>query len=227
MLLYAGALVERPPGPKYVAKLPFCELSFPGALPKPATLHRFGASLPEGFLTSLVVPQSCLRSASGTLRVDEELEARFAWLLEAADALSARFLVISTAADLTPGQRDRDRLSELFARIPRPGRRMLVWDPKGLWEREEIERVAEREGVLAAFDPLEDETPDGDIVYARLRTVGARNRITSGMLTETLARLIDAAPDEAYVAIQSERSFKEAVTLAAIAAGQDDGELLE
>src|SRR5690606_7369207 len=149
------------------------------------------------------------------------------WLCEAADALRVRSLVIPTAADLTPGQRDRDRLSAFFARIPRPDDRTLVWDPKGLWEREDIEDIAEREGILAAFDPLEDEAPPGDVLYARLRTVGARNRITGGMLTEALARLIDAAPDEAFVAIQSERSFKEAVTLAAIAAGQDDGELLE
>ena len=99
MDLHAGALVERPPGPKYTATLHFCELAFPGALPKASTLTRFGASLPKDFMTSLVVPSSCLRSAAGPLRFDADLEARFAWVVEAASALRLKALGVTLAID--------------------------------------------------------------------------------------------------------------------------------
>jgi hypothetical protein len=227
MDLHAGAVVDRPPGPKYTATLHFAELSFPGALPKVGTLARFRAALPEGFLCALVVPPSCLRGAGGPLRMDDELEARLTWVSEAAEALAARALVVATRPDVTPGQRDRDRLAAYFARLPRTGGRDLVWAPRGLWEREDVERFAEREGLLAAFDPLEDPAPAGPVLYARVRTIGARSRISSGMLVDLADRLFDTDAEQAFVSIESPRSFREAAALQAIAAGQEAPELPE
>lgn len=227
MDLHAGALVERPPGPKYTATLDFCELAFPGAPPKASTLRRFRASLPEAFLVSLVIPPSCLRSSSGPLRFDDELEARFAWVLDAAAALSAKALVVPTGADVTPGQRDRDRLAALFARLPRAEGRHIVWAPSGVWEREQVEALAAREGVLPSFDPFEDPLPEGPVVYARVRTIGARSRISSGMIFDLAEFLLESGCDEAFVAIESPRSFREAVALQTVAAGGEAPELPE
>lgn len=226
MDLHAGALLQRPPGPKYTGTLHFCELGFPGALPKASTLTRFRSSLPEGFLVSLVLPPSCLTSAAGPLRFDDELEARFVWVTDAIAALAPDVLVVPTSPALTPGQRDRDRLSAFFARLPREGRH-VVWAPRGLWEREEIEHLAAREGVLPAFDPFEDPLPDGPVVYARVRTIGARSRISSGMIEDLAEFLLESGCDEAFVAIDSQRSFKEAAALQTIAEGGEAPELQE
>ncbi len=221
MEFHAGAVLDRPPGPKYTASLHFAELAFPGALPKTSTLSRFRAAVPEDFLCALVIPPSCLRGTGGPLRMDAELEARLTWVKDAAEALGARALVVPTTPEVTPGQRDRDRLAAYFALLPRAEGRDLVWSPRGLWEREEVERLADREGVLAAFDPLEDPIPEGPVLYARLRTIGARSRISSGMLVDVVERLAETEADEAFVAIESPRSFKEAAALQAVAAGQE------
>ncbi len=227
MNLHAGALVERPPGPKYTATLHFCELAFPGALPKASTLARFGASLPEGFLTSLVLPPSLVRSAAGPLRFDADLEARFGWIADAATALRLTAIVVPTGPDVTPGQRDRDRLAAYFARLPRAEGRHIVWAPSGVWEREQIEALAAREGVLPAFDPFEDPLPEGPVVYARVRTLGARSRISSGMILDLAEFLLESGCDDAFVAIESPRSFKEASALQTVAEGGEAPELPE
>jgi uncharacterized protein YecE (DUF72 family) len=227
MDIHAGAVLDRPPGPKYTSSLHFAELAFPGALPKTSTLARFRAAVPKGFLCALAIPQSCLRGAAGPLRMDEQLEGHLGWISDAAEALDARALVVPTPPEVTPGQRDRDRLAAYFARLPRKDGRDVVWAPRGLWEREEIERLAGREGVLAAFDPLEDPIPAGATLYARLRTIGARSRISSGMLVDLVDRLGEAEATEAFVVISSPRSFKEAAALQAVAAGQEAPELPE
>src|SRR5699024_3443531 len=134
----------------------------------------------------------------------------------------ASALVVQTPADVTPGQRDRDRLAAYFDRLPRADGRELVWDPRGLWEREEIEKLASRYGWVAAFDPLEDPVPPGDVVYARLPTIGARNRISNGMLFDVLEKLSTADAEELFVAIASPRSFQVASTLQSLVTG--DGE---
>ncbi len=216
--LYVGAQLDRPPGPKYVESLIFAELAPKPPLPKPKTLAGWRGGLPEGFVLSLVAPRAAVASRRGPMRFDEELEAGLGWFLEAAAALDARVLVVPTEADITTGQRDRDRLAAYFDRIPRD--RVVVWAPSGLWEPDQAHRLATKLGIQAAFDPLEDPVPPDPIVYGRMRAIGGRQRFTEGMLMDAFAEIVAAEPDEAFVAIESPRSFKEATRLVQIATGE-------
>lgn len=214
--IHAGAQLDRAPGPKYVEALHFAELALVPPLPRPETLTEWRSRMPEGFVVSLVAPRPAVASSAGAMRMDEELEAGLRWLSDAAAALDARVIVVPTEADTTTGQRDRDRIAAYFDRV-RSDARKVVWAPSGLWEADLARPFASKHGIELAFDALEDPVPEVEVVYARLRAIGGRQRFSEGMLEEAVERITEAGASEAFVAIISPRSFKEATRLAQIA----------
>lgn len=218
-VIHAGALIDRAPGPKYLEVLDFAEIAPAEPLPKRSTLQRWREQIPaEGFATSFVVPQAARRGDKGALRFDDAMRASFEWAREAADALGARFVVLPTGPELTTGQRDRDLLAAWLEAFAPPQGRDLVWHPSGLWDWEIARPLALKLGVILAFDPLETDPPPGDLLlYGRLRAIGARARFNETVLLDLLDALQGSDADEAYVAIESPRSFKEAARLAQLA----------
>ncbi len=211
-ILHVGATVERPPGPKYSAALGFAELTFPSSWPRRSTLAKWrkGAGDLE---CAVVAPRGVTHGDRGPFRWDEGLEERFRWYLEALEALDAHAL-IPTGSDVTTSSRDRERLAAFLARIPRREGRHVVWAPRGLWTLELALPFAAELEVLCAFDPLEDDLlPPGPVAYARLKTLGGRQRFSEGLLYELVEALQEGGYDEAYVALESDRSFQEAVRL--------------
>ena len=215
--LYVGALLERPPGPKYLEALPFAELSFPGSLPSSKVVTRFKESLPEGFRVALVAPTAA-RGLRGGLELDERGKEALLWLREAATTLHAD-IVVPTAGGLTTSGRDRERLRAYFEALPDIEGRIKVWAPRGLWENELAYPMARELGVVCAHDPLTDEPFEGTITYGRIEAIGARQRFGEGLLYDALEALLAGEPDVAFAAIESPRSFNEAVALQQLARG--------
>jgi hypothetical protein len=166
---------------------------------------------------ALRAPKTALIGARGPLRFDAELEAGLSWLLAARDALNAKLVVLATPADLTPGPRSRELLAAYVAKLPRDPERPFVWAPQGAWERELAERVASDLGLVLAFDPLEEDCPEGPIAYARLVAIGARRSFSPALLEDALESIPSHL--ESYAVIESERSFPQASMLQKIAAG--------
>jgi len=216
-LIHAGALLDRAPGRKYVGALDFAEIAPAEPLPRVATVRRWRGEIPDGFITSFVVPTAACRSPKGPLRFDDAMTAAFEWARENAEILEARFVVVPTPSDVTTGQRDRDLLAAWFERFEPPEGCELVWHPAGLWEPEIAAPFARKLGVRLAFDPLEAEPSDEPLLYARLRALGMRTRFTETLLLDALDALQSSEAAEAFVAIESPRSFKEASRLAELA----------
>ncbi|MCA9610838.1 MAG: hypothetical protein KC619_34820, partial [Myxococcales bacterium] len=184
--IHAGALLERPPGPKYAAALDFAELALPEPRPTDKTIRRWASELPDGVALSLVVPADAVRSPKGPLRFDEAMDGALQATREAAKILGARFAVLTTGADVTTGPRDRALLRAWVERWSGDAVQ-LVWQPTGLWEPEQAIPYAHELGLLYAFDPLEtDRLPTGETVYARLRAVGLRKRFHETLLEEAI-----------------------------------------
>jgi uncharacterized protein YecE (DUF72 family) len=223
-MLLAGSVLDRPPGEKYTAKLRFAELALRAPLPRAPTLKRMRYALPEGFVLALRAPKSTLSSARGPLRFDAALEENLQWLLAAREALNAKLVVLPTPADFTPGQRDRDLLAAFAERLPRAPDRHWVWAPSGPWEIEEAERVAAALGLVLAFDPLQQPLPMGDVVYAQLRAIGARQSFSESLIEEVAALVSTDTLREAYVSVDAPRSFGDAIRLQALADADPDPE---
>ena len=221
MELLAGALLERPPGPKYTSELRFAELAPQSPLPKPGTLAKWRQKLPEGFELALRAPDPCWQSPGGPLRPSRELEAGLGWLSEAADALQASMIVVSTSAAVTTGARDRERLSAYFARVPRAEGRLIVWRPTGLWEPETVQTMANTLSLVGGFDAVDDPAPDADVLYTSLLAEGLRRSFSHALLLEVLDKLQSSSASRAYVTIESGQSFREARLLQALSEGRE------
>lgn len=221
MQLLAGALLERPPGPKYSSELRFAELAPQAPLPKPGTLAKWRQKLPDGFELALRAPDHCWQSAEGPLRPSEELDAGLSWLTEAADALEASMLVVATSAAVTTGARDRERLRQYFARIPRSEGRSVVWKPTGLWEPEAVQAMASKLSVLGGIDAIDDPAPNVDVVYASLLAAGLRRSFSHAQLLDVLDKLRGSGASRAVVTIESRQSFREACLLQALSEGRE------
>lgn len=220
MDLLAGALIERPPGPKYASALRYAELAPMAPLPKPTTLARWRKALPPGFELGLRAPEACWNSPAGPLRPSGGLERGLRWLSEAADALEASVVVIATGAGLTTGARDRERLREYFARVPRTEGTVVVWRPTGLWEPESLQNMADSLSVVGAFDALDDPAPEGDVLYASLRAEGIRRSFSHALLLDVVNKLRSSGATRAFVSIESGQSFREASLLQSLCEGQ-------
>lgn len=212
--IHIGAHLERPPGPRYLAELPFAELAIPSPVPKSSTLERWRENLPAGFTVAIVAPPETVNSAAGPLRLGEQdLELGLGWLEDAVEAARPDILVVPTPRAVTPGARDRARLEAYFARLPRREGTQLVWAPTGLWESDDAGRFGEKLGAAVAVDPLVDDVPSGPLAYLRLRALGVRNRFSEGMLIEALEAALGSGADDVYLSLESPRSFKEACRL--------------
>ncbi len=221
MQLLAGALLERPPGPKYLEELGFAELSPREPLPKPDTLAKWRQKLPEGFTLGLRAPERCWRSEEGALRPAQSLDAGLRWLQEASEALGAAVIVVSTDASVTTGARDRERLRDYFRRIPRQEGRTIVWKPSGLWEPRAVQSMADSLSVVGGVDAIDDPVPQAEVVYASLLAEGLRRSFSHAQLLEVLDKLRGSSASRAFVTIESAQSFREAKLLQALSEGRE------
>jgi hypothetical protein len=208
---HIGAVLARLPGPKYAETLAYAEFSPETPLPRPGKFATWRRAAPASLTVGLVAPRSTFVSTAGPMRPDDTLTAGIEWLTAAADALEAPVLVIPTMAELSTGARDRDLVRAFCDRLRSPDR-LLVWAPAGLWEPAAARKLATELGVEYGFDPLEHPAR-GDRVYARVRGVGARSRITEGMMMAIEQTIASSGAAEAYVTIESPRSVREATRL--------------
>ena len=220
MQLFAGALLERPPGRKYTSELRFAELAPKAPLPKPTTLAKWRKSLPAGFEVGLRAPEECWRSTAGPLRASEDLRAALRWLAEAMDALEASIVVISTGPAVTTGVRDRERVRRYFAETLRTEGRPIVWRPTGLWEPAALQRMASELSIIGGIDAIDDPAPSADVVYATLVAEGLRRSFSHAQLLDVLEKLRDSNASRAFVTIDSAQSFREARLLQALFEGR-------
>ena len=172
--------------------------------------------MPDELQLALIAPDAACRSEKGPLRFDDTMRAAFERAQESAATLKARFVVLATGADVTTGQRDRKLLAEWVE--PWADAHTIVWQPRGLWDPELAIPFARKLGVLYGFDPLEaDAVPTGPVVYARLRAIGARKRFDETRLLDIVDALEQTGAEEAFVALDSPASFREATRLGAVA----------
>lgn len=218
MTVHAGATLDRFPGYKYQSSLHFGEMSFRNPRPRAGTLGKLKRAAKSALRVSLVAPRDAMLDERGVMLVDA-VRPGLDWVRSAAEALDAIAIVLPTGREVTPGQRDRARLEAYIDALGRTSGRAIVWSPSGLWERDTAARFAEKLGVVLGFDPIEDEAPEGVLGYARLRAIGVRSRISTGILVASLEKVLSAGYGTAYVAIDSQTSFRDAKSLQALAVG--------
>lgn len=157
---------------RYAERFDLLELRLAdSSLPKPTTLRAWRQKVPPAFVFSVVLPPIV-----GELRPSQKLDEALAQSLEIARSLEARCIVLVTPPSVTPTELNKKRLEALVARIPHDAI-TLAWEPRGIWETEDAERVAKRLGLVLVVDPEHDDAPKGPVAYLRLRGLGEASRL--------------------------------------------------
>ena len=121
---------------------------------------------------------------------------------------------------MMPGARTRSLLAAFAEQLPRVPDRHYIWLPKGPWEPEETAALAEEFGLVGGFDPVQQERPPGTIVYGMLTTMGAQTTFSEASLSDVFERINEAPYTEAFITIDSMRSFQQAVRLQQVSQGE-------
>jgi uncharacterized protein YecE (DUF72 family) len=156
------------------------------------------------FAFSVVMPR-VIATLTGE-SADDQLE----HALGAARALSAQWLVLQTPASVTPSRRSIDRLAELVNRLPRESWR-LGWEPRGVWEHEEAERIGAELDISVIADISRQPVAGADVLYSRIRGLGASSTLPSGAI-EAMAEQLDGL-QQAFIVVETDDARRVASVL--------------
>ncbi|MFB6350177.1 MAG: hypothetical protein ABEN55_19380, partial [Bradymonadaceae bacterium] len=108
---------------------------------------------------------------------------RQAWdvTLERADALAARALMIPTGPNFTPGESHRQFLRAFVDILGEQTDAALIWEPSGLWTRDQRVEFADKLGIAPVYDPFiaereEHEFTHGDVAFTITERAGRRRQ---------------------------------------------------
>jgi uncharacterized protein YecE (DUF72 family) len=178
---------------KYAARFDLLELrGEPGRLPRVSKLAEMRKHVGPDFVFSVVLPRS-------VSMLDGSHADHLKYALDAANALSAQWLVLRTEAVIMPSSRTRKRLTDLLGSLER--QRRVAWEPSGVWEDREAIALAADLGVHLVRDASREELPPGELVYTRLRALG-RTSLSLGALEQVAERILDR--ESACVVIEGE-----------------------
>ena len=95
------------------------------------------------------------------------------------EAISARRLLLKTPASFSPSATCRSALERFVTQQAREAGLTVIWEPRGIWTREELHAIGADLGMVIAADPFgEDDfppVPDGDAWYVLTGPRGRRD----------------------------------------------------
>ena len=107
------------------------------------------------------------KKAYGFFKETEEVEEAWSKTKEFALALGVEKIVFQTPSSFFPSDNHIKNLKQFFKKIDRHSF-TLIWEPRGGWERKEIERLCRELHLTPCLHPFEGSAPEGNLLYLRL-----------------------------------------------------------
>jgi uncharacterized protein YecE (DUF72 family) len=156
MILHVGCAGFQGAQAEYLERFRMVEIQGDASpAPKIATLRKWRAGAPKDFVFTLAEPLGDWTAIAPRV-----------------EALAAEVLLVRTPTSFTPTAANREALARFVASVETNAR--LAWEPLGLWQRGEIERVSEELDLIPCIDPIQHKEPltrDG-VAYYRVRGLG-------------------------------------------------------
>ena len=112
----------------------------------------------------------------GLFQPTDEVADAWRATVRAADLLDAAGVLFETPATFTPSARNRNNLSAFFEKVERNGR-WMVWDPRGLWQTDEVAAICDDLDLVPCLDPTDGEVPrPAQRAYFKVRGLGQMQR---------------------------------------------------
>ncbi|MEI8255255.1 MAG: DUF72 domain-containing protein, partial [Deltaproteobacteria bacterium] len=175
--------------------------------PTPAVLARWRQEAGDSLVWSIVAPAVLWGEKDWPLRDEKAAQTEIDRLVNVAKPLGARALLLRTPASIRPGTVAAKRFHAAASRM-RKMTPVVVWEPGGLWEREDAKAFVQDLGIIVVSDPLRDKVAGEPVVYARMRGLGADRRYHQGRLEDLMIAVAHA--EEVFVVFDTAQSFVEA-----------------
>jgi uncharacterized protein YecE (DUF72 family) len=85
--------------------------------------------------------------------------------------LDARIIVFQCPPSFEPSSENKGNVKKFFSKIKR-GKHILAWEPRGRWQKGDIEPLCRDLDLIHVVDPFKSEQTYGEISYYRLHGKG-------------------------------------------------------
>jgi uncharacterized protein YecE (DUF72 family) len=87
--------------------------------------------------------------------------------------LRAKIVLFQTPASFEPKKENKENLENFFKKIKRRDY-IFVWEPRGKWEKKEIEEICKKLNLVHCVDPFKEKPVFGKINYFRLHGLNGK-----------------------------------------------------
>lgn len=130
----------------------------PSDNPSVTTLNRWRVDSPKGFAWVLHVDSAVCEELVDAFEAGADLadtiDDAIARTEERAHALAAKALIVETPPELPPSDASRRLIAALGQRFAKKSKRPLLWEPSGLWTREDATAVAADAKMALVIEPF-------------------------------------------------------------------------
>jgi len=103
----------------------------------------------------------------GFFKSTEEVWEAWSKTLEFAQALGVQKIVFQSPASFFPSNESVKNLKQFFKKL-KTHSVTFIWEPRGKWEREVVERLCIELDITPCLDPFEEKSVRGELLYTRL-----------------------------------------------------------
>ncbi len=103
----------------------------------------------------------------GFFKGTEEVEEAWQKTVEFARVLGVEKIIFQSPASFSAWEGSIENLKQFFKKRKTRSFK-FIWEPRGPWEREVVERLCVELGIIPCLDPFEGKMVRGDLLYTRL-----------------------------------------------------------
>ncbi len=126
--------------------------------PSIATLNKWRVESPRGFAwvchTTPSFVDALVEAYERGAGLSDAARAGWEETIERAHALAARAILLETPPGFPPSDASRALIRELGDDLAANDKRLLFWEPSGLWTAEDVDDVTRDHGVIPVVDPF-------------------------------------------------------------------------
>jgi uncharacterized protein YecE (DUF72 family) len=147
----------------------------------------------------------------GFFKGTDEVEEAWSKTAEFARALEAKKILFQSPASFFPSSGHIKNMKQFFGKI-KALPFIYIWEPRGQWKREEIERVCRELEIIPCLDPFGGNSIRGNLLYLRLHgKIGYRYTYSEAEMKELIR--LGKAYSEAYIMFNNRSMYEDAKCL--------------
>jgi len=168
--------------------------------PSSPTYRRLGRTIPEK-----------KKKDYGFFKGTEEVDGAWSKTAEFAKALGVKKIVFQSPASFSPLEHHIRNLRQFFKKM-KTDSFTFVWEPRGKWERGDVEKICMDLGIVPCLDPFAGKLIRGELLYVRLHgRTGYRYRYSEAEMKELIGTA--EAYSEAYLMFNNISMYEDAQRL--------------